>query len=343
MTRNMGTDDALQTRTSDRPPEPSDPPKTFLFTQAPTSEIGRDACIDALTLHPPTMSNLLVVTHERSPDGWLETWRSHIGETPANQALVTVGSTTRSTAGRPHAGRGSSPHAGSTPGSSPGPQEVLSVSDPGDLTQLGIVVNERVANWRDNEHRTVVCGGSLTAMLQWVELPVLFRFLHVFLERLRAVDALVHFHLHPEAHSEQTTGTLEPLFDRVVDEPLNRARREDPPDLDADGLDSRVLRDLAGPSRRREVLRILLETGETGVRDLAVRLLDRENGVGGHGDTVSDISRERTSIDLHHNHLAKLDAAGLVEFDQSDHTVRLAADESVVRSYLDRLAELEES
>lgn len=324
MTLEIDKDAARQTRAGDSPGEPAEPPSTFLVTRAPTSEIGQDTCTDVLTLQPPSTANLLVVAHERSPDEWLDTWRRRIGEAPANRAIVTVGSTMRSA-------------AQSTPGSAgvpSGHQEVLSVTDPGDLTRLGIVVNECVGEWRDNDHRTVVCGGSLTAMLQWVELPVLFRFLHVFVQRLRAADALVHFHLHPEVHPDRTRRTLEPLFDRVIDEPLNRSVRDEPAALDTD-----VVRELVADPRRRHVLRSLLETESESMalRDLAGEVAARE-----HAEPpaeVSDITRERTSITLHHNHLAKLDATGLVGYDRADHTVQLVADESLVMSYLDNVDE----
>lgn len=324
MTRDIGTDGQHRIEDSDSQYESADPPSTFLVAQAPTTEIGQDACIDTLTLQPPSTANLLVVAHERSPDEFLETWRRRIGEAPANRAIVTVGSTTRSAARSTPATAGTS--------TTDLDRDVVSVSDPSDLTRLGIVVNERVAEWQANDSRTVVCGGSLTAMLQWMELPGLFRFLHVFVQRLRDADALVHFHLHPEAHPDRVRRTLEPLFDRVIDEPLTRSVVDGPTALDDD-----VIRELLDGPRRRHVLRCLLETGSeaTELRDLAGQVAAREDL--GAPEEVGDITRERTSIDLHHNHLAKLDAAGLVDYDGTDHTVELAAEERLVRSYLDRL------
>lgn len=311
-------------RDSGRKPERGDPPSTLLVTQPPTTEVGRDACIDALTAHPPSTANLLVVTHEQSPDEWLTTWRQRIGEVPANLALIAVGATARS------AGR----RTPITQMASAGDQQVVAIPDPGDLTRLGIVVSERLTEWRDTEHRPVVCGGSLTAMLQWVELPVLFRFLHVFLQRLRAADALVHFHLHPDAHVDQTKQTLTPLFDRVVDGPLNRTIRGEEVDGHADAL-----LDLLQASRRRHVLDILLEEGSTAMHDLATRVATREHTAA--SDSISDLAHERVRISLRHNHLAKLDTAGLVEYDEDQHTVQLAANADQIRSYLERIDETE--
>lgn len=300
----------------------TEPPSMLLLTQPPTTEGGRDACIDALTAHPPTRANLLVVTHEQSPDEWLTTWRQRIGEVPADLALIAADSPTRSTARSSPA-----PQQGAA-----GDQPVVALSDPGDLTQLGIVVSERLTEWRDTDCRPVVCGGSITALLQWVDLPVLFRFLHVFIQRLRAAGALAHFHLHPDAHPAQTRRTLAPLFDRVVDEPLNRlgARRDDL----ADG----EIRDLLGESRRRHILWILLDEGSISVDELATRVLARERPA--TAAPASDLAQERTRIDLHHNHLAKLATAGLIDYDETAHpTIRLAAPESLVKSYLDSVDE----
>lgn len=327
MTRETTTDRPLRIGASAGGEEAADPPSTFLVTRSPTTEIGQDACTDALTLQPPTMANLLVVTHERSPDEWLRTWRRRIGEAPANRALVTVGSTTRSAAGSPSPGVG--PEG---PNGTDGTGDVFTVTDPGDLTRLGIVVNERIDAWRENDHRTVVCGGSITAMLQWVELPVLFRFLHVLLQRLRTADALVHFHLHPDAHPDRTRRTLEPLFDRVIDEPLNRSTgdRDGPSALPTDSV-----RDLLAGPRRRYALQCLLERGSVRLDELAVEVAARE--AGRTPEAIGDMTRERTSISLHHNHLAKLDAAGLVDYDAADHTVVLTADETLVRTCLERL------
>lgn len=299
----------------------AEPLSTLLITQPQTTDLGRDACIDALTVHPPTLANLIAITHEQAPDEWLATWRQRIGDSPANLTLITADATTRSAA-QPV------PPSQET---AIGGQEVLALSDPGDLTQLGIIVSERLTDWQDTDRRPVVCGGSLTAMLQWVDLPVLFRFLHVFLQRLRAADALIHFHLHPDAHSDQTRQTLEQLFDRVIDEPLNRPR-EQPTALDTDALF-----DLLCVPRRRHVLRILLDEGVMPMDNLAARVVAHESTAA--ADEYSDHTRDRMRIDLHHSHLPKLDRAGLIDYDETNHTARLVATETHVESYLNSIDE----
>lgn len=69
---------------------------------------------------------------------------------------------------------------------------------------------------------------------------------------------------------------------------------------------------LADPSRQR-VVRHLREHGRSSVDDLAA-------AVAGAAD--EDRRVERTRLGLHHNHLPKLEAAGVLEYDQASETVR---------------------
>lgn len=207
MTRESGTGGIA--RGSDCSQDRAGAPSILLLRQSPTTEGGRDACIDAMTAHPPSTANLLVITHGQSPDEWLATWRERIGEPPANLVFITTGTTRAPTR--------TTPPAQETAAGAP---QVRSIPNPGALTQLGIAGSECLVDWQDTDRRPVVCGGSITALLQWVDLPVLFRFLHMFLQRLRSADTLGHFHLDSTAHTDQTHQTLEPLFDRLIDEPL---------------------------------------------------------------------------------------------------------------------------
>lgn len=72
--------------------------------------------------------------------------------------------------------------------------------------------------------------------------------------------------------------------------------------------------------RRRRVLTLLAEEGETTISDIARRL------VGGDASGDSDQrERETLEIALHHAHLPALQTAGLVEWDRADGTVSLAS------------------
>lgn len=75
----------------------------------------------------------------------------------------------------------------------------------------------------------------------------------------------------------------------------------------------RVLRALAA-RRRRVALSLLRDLGTLTLADLADELAERE-----HGTTIDRIPPEKvktTYMSLYHRHVPKLEAAGLVEYDQ---------------------------
>lgn len=89
--------------------------------------------------------------------------------------------------------------------------EVL--SDPGDLTGMGIAVTECLDSLPSGVR---VCFDSLTVLLQYVDVERAFRFLHVFSRYLADADGSLHVHLDPAAGDPETVATLAPLFDAVV-------------------------------------------------------------------------------------------------------------------------------
>lgn len=290
-------------------------PLSFLVRRPATTERGRDACVDALTLIDPSNTNLLLLVQERSLDQCLESWRRRVGEEPAELGVVSVGAATRS----------------ATAVSSQGSSQigVTTVEDPGNLTRIGVTVNEHLVEWSGNDNRTVVCGGSLTAMLQWNEFPVVFKFLHVFLRRLRSAEALTHFHLNPDAHTPKTINQLSALFDEVIDEPLTK---EGTTPERTRSAEAETMHNILQVPERRQVLWALLDEEETmTVRELAERLVTEE---GTEAEEPSETAVERARTELHHKHLAKMDEAGLIEYDEDIGLVRFDGDATEVRSYL---------
>lgn len=74
-------------------------------------------------------------------------------------------------------------------------------------------------------HPTTVCFHSVTALLQFAELPRVFRFLYTLASRVASSGARAHYHLDPNAHDEQTVTALTPLFDAVVQGTEDRVER----------------------------------------------------------------------------------------------------------------------
>ncbi len=78
------------------------------------------------------------------------------------------------------------------------------------------------------------------------------------------------------------------------------------------------LHSLLAVDRRRIVLNILTEvTATVELKELAVEVAEREDQL----DTADEDDLERVAIELYHNHLPRLDDAGLVDYDPDGHTV----------------------
>lgn len=152
----------------------------------------------------PDQTNLLVVSYRDDPDAWLQRWRTRAGTLPAELGFVHVGETTRSAAAA--GGR-------ATGGTLP---LVAAVSDPTDLTGLGIRVSEYLEAWAGNGRRTVVWFDSVTTLLQFVDLDRAYRFLHVLSGRVKSVDGRGYYLLDPSAHDDRTIAVLQELADDSV-------------------------------------------------------------------------------------------------------------------------------
>ncbi|UPV75900.1 hypothetical protein M0R89_07535 [Halorussus limi] len=173
-------------------------------------EATDEACHDLLTPADPDEENVLWVTYTRSPDTCIRDWSSHAGERPGNARIVSVGETTRSA---------SSSVSTSADGGGPSStnEVVETLSNPSDLTGLGIKLSEILKEWGENDNETVACFDSLTALLQYADLQTVYKFLHVLTGRFDTADVTAHFHLDPDACDQQTVSTLTSLFDTVVE------------------------------------------------------------------------------------------------------------------------------
>lgn len=179
----------------------------LLLTPA-LSAADDEACIDLLTVTDPPEEDVLSITVTQSVDDRLELWQSYVGDLPSQAGIISVDEVTRSATV-------STDTAGEQP--LPTPISIETVTDPGDLTGLGIAISKYLSNWAGSPNRTVVCFHSLTTLLQYADLERVFRFLHLLTGRLKSADAVAHFHLDPGAHDAQTVNTLSQLFDVVVE------------------------------------------------------------------------------------------------------------------------------
>ena len=176
-----------------------------LLLAPPTDAHAEDGCVDLMTVEPPAGEDVLYVTFTESPDQRLEAWRRGTDdERPAKLGFVNVDDSSRSA-------------VESSPARSGTALSVRSVSNPADLTDLGIQLDAYLAEWADDGNRTVVCFHSVTTLLQYVDLQRAFRFFHVITGRVRESDARAHYHVDPSAHDVRTMNTLMTLFGAVAE------------------------------------------------------------------------------------------------------------------------------
>jgi len=177
----------------------------MLLTPSPGTA-GSRAYGDLLSVDRPSEENVLAVVLSGSPDGWLERWARTVGpEHPANTCFVTAGEQTRSAAATSAAGS-----------ALPGNMTIRSVSNPGDLTSLGMRISEQLSEWADEDERIVVDFDSLTTLLEYAPRESVFKFVNVLNGRMDAADAVAHYHMDPDAHDDQEISTFKTLMDAVV-------------------------------------------------------------------------------------------------------------------------------
>jgi len=163
-------------------------------------------CNTLLLPEDPGEASVLWVAFRRDAQVCVDQWLEQTDDRPRNAAVIIVGD---------------------SPGSvSESSFEVDSISNPSDLTGLGIRIGKYLSRW---EEEPVVCVDSLTAMLQYVDVQTAYEFLHAITGQLYAADARAHFHIDPNAHDTETVAAITTLFDAVVElageEPEIRTRQ----------------------------------------------------------------------------------------------------------------------
>jgi len=181
---------------------------TTVLLGAPSMTGGADdACVDLLSGADPAETSVLWVSFTKPPSDCLARWRDRRDPDPEQFGVVVVGETV---------GGGDADI---------NPNAVQRISNPSDLTGIGITVGEFISG-RDGD--IAVCFDSLTALLQYVDLETAYEFLHALTGQLYSAGAVSHFHIDPSAHDQRTVDTLLSLFDAEVDlaedEPAVRTR-----------------------------------------------------------------------------------------------------------------------
>jgi hypothetical protein len=179
------------------PPFGEAPPANLLLL-GPSMEGDGDAVVrlmESVTGTPPLLAVSLLRAPAESIAAWEERWRSPPPEVAA------IGCT--------HTGTSADEASTETP------FRTTTVADPGDLTGLGIRINECLDAWSGRE--PVVVFDSLTTMLQYADTRRVFQFCHVLTSRMKRAGAMSVFYMDPGAHDEQTVSTIRSLFEGVYE------------------------------------------------------------------------------------------------------------------------------
>jgi hypothetical protein len=175
--------------------------KNVLFEAGEHGDCDESACMDLLSVDDPDSVDVLFVTFTKSARERIDALKRHADAPPANVGIVTV-----DVGGADGDGR---------IGGSSGPA-VRRISDPSDLTGVGIAISEFLSAWHGNGNRTVVCFESVTALLQYVDSSRVFQFFNEITSKFEQSGARAHFHITPAAHEGQVLSVLTSLFDDRV-------------------------------------------------------------------------------------------------------------------------------
>jgi hypothetical protein len=175
---------------------PSGPANTLLEVDG-HDDCEEEACMALSGVDDPDGVDVVFVTFTKSADQRLAAWRDHANAPPANIGIVSVE--------MGGANGGGSPDR-------PGGPAVRRISDPSDLTGVGIAISEFLSVWDDTDQQTVVCFDSVTALLQYVDANRVFQFLNEMTSKFEQAGVHAHFHLLPEAHEAQDLSVLTSLF-----------------------------------------------------------------------------------------------------------------------------------
>lgn len=99
----------------------------------------------------------------------------------------------------------------------------LDAASPSNLTDVGVRITDALDQIETDrssstaDHGVVCCLGSLTTLLQYVDDRRAYRFINAVTSRVATHGGVVHAHLHPALHDQQTVDTMASLFDAVAE------------------------------------------------------------------------------------------------------------------------------
>jgi hypothetical protein len=168
----------------------------------PTNHPVADAICSRFVVGDEGSRNCLFVTFQADPNDRIDVCHHADGWTGGDIGVIEVGQ-----------GRGTSETTSSAAG---GSITIKHVSNPGDLSKLGIMITQLLAEFDERPQQTALCFHTLSTLHNQVGTKTLFRFLNTLQSRLQSANAVGHYHMDPELHDEIVIETLRPIFDSVV-------------------------------------------------------------------------------------------------------------------------------
>lgn len=161
------------------------------------------ACRELSERNAPARSHVVLATGLGAAADRLADWDAEVGVRPAETTVVDVATATRSAAA-----------TGEASATDRWPGVTVEHVDATDLRGLGETLDAALT---DADRETTLCVRSVTALLQSADVETVFRFLEALTRNVERAGGVAHYHLNADVHDEATLGTLEVLFDAVVD------------------------------------------------------------------------------------------------------------------------------
>lgn len=308
---------------------------------APSHEPPDDsACIDLLTRDPPGETNVLSTTLSASPAERLSVWqREADSELPKRATIVDARRNMTND---------------QLPTSEAGSISVRGLPEDADLYDVGLAIASQLGAWKNTDETTVACLHSVSTLLAAYDTDQVISLITGLNELCERLDVVAHHHVDPNTHDEETLATLRPLYDTVIeytsDDGWIPTKREEattapsfrstttPPGgaakTDPDRPETVPMRHsfdtilglLAAPRRRTLLYNLKNQPSPaTPIDRLVEEVHDIERAL-----PIRDSSpREQLRIELLHNHLPKLQEAGIVRYDADSETVHYTANQGL--------------
>lgn len=172
----------------------------------PSNHPVADTICSRFLTHEGESRDVIFVTFEDSPADRIDLCRNSDDWAGGNIGVIVVG----------HGGRGERATSEITSDVDGGSITVRHVTNPADLSKLGIVITRLLSSFDETPRETILCVHTLSALHREVGTKTMFRFLTTLQGRLNAANAVGHYQMNPELHDEMVIETLRPIFERVV-------------------------------------------------------------------------------------------------------------------------------